>query len=89
MPVITGAASYPSDILEKLAAKGASIDAFDALALAEEAGSSKAVNIALLGRLARYLDIPYEKWTEAIAKTVAEKFVSINEKAFSLGYRSE
>ncbi len=89
MPVITGAASYPSDILEKLAAKGASIDAFDALALAEEAGSSKAVNIALLGRLARYLDIPYEKWTEAIAKTVAEKFVSINEKAFSLGYQSE
>lgn len=88
MPVITGAASYPSDILEKLAAKGAAIDEIDALSIASEAGSAKAVNIALLGRLARYLAIPYEKWTAAIAATVAEKFVAINEKAFALSYNA-
>ena len=42
MPVIIGAATYPTDILDTLASKGASIDAFDALSLAREAGSSKA-----------------------------------------------
>ena len=88
MPVITGVATYPTDILEKLAAKGAVIDSFDALSLAEEAGSSRAVNIALMGRLAKYLPISYEKWLCAIKNTVAPKFIAINEKAFSLGYNA-
>ena len=88
MPVIIGAATYPTDILESLKAKGAFVDAFDALSLAKEAGSSKAVNIALMGRLAKYLNIPYEKWITAIKNTVAPKFVEINEKAFSLGYNA-
>ncbi|MBO7740729.1 MAG: indolepyruvate oxidoreductase subunit beta [Clostridia bacterium] len=88
MPVIIGAATYPTDILEALKAKGAFVDAFDALSLAKEAGSSKAVNIALMGRLAKYLPIPYEKWIAAIKNTVAPKFVDINEKAFSLGYNA-
>ena len=88
MPVITGAAVYPDDILEKLAAKGATVDSFDALAIAQTAGSSRAVNIALMGRLAKYLPIPYEKWLTAIKNTVAPKFVEINEKAFALGYEA-
>ena len=40
MPVITGAASYPESLDEKMAAMGISLDAFDALSLAEEAGNS-------------------------------------------------
>ncbi len=86
MPVVIGAAEYPETILEDLSAKGIAIDAFDALALAEEAGSSRAVNIVLMGRLAKYLDIPYEKWMDAIAKSVKPQFVEINKKAFDLGY---
>lgn len=88
MPVITGVATYPTDILEKLADQGAAIDSFDALAIAEKAGSSRAVNIALMGRLAKYLTIPYEKWLNAIKNTVAPKFVALNETAFSLGYNA-
>ncbi len=89
MPVVIGAAEYPETILDELSAKGIAIDAFDALALAEQAGSSKAVNIVLMGRLAKYLDIPYEKWMEAIAKSVKPQFVEINKKAFDLGYNKE
>ena len=88
MPVIIGAAEYPTDILDKFASLGATVDAFDALAIATEAGSSRAVNIALMGRLAKYLSIPYEKWLTAIKNTVAPKFVEINEKAFALGYQA-
>ena len=88
MPVITGAMEYPSDLEGKIRAAGMDLDAFDALQLAEEAGSAKAVNIALMGRLAKYLNIPYEKWITAIKNTVAPKFVEINEKAFSLGYHA-
>jgi len=88
MPVIIGAATYPSDVLGELTAKGVSVDALDALTLAEQAGSSKAVNIVLMGRLAKYFDIPYEKWIEAIEKSVAPRFVEMNKKAFALGYNA-
>ena len=88
MPVITGVAQYPHDALEKLEALGITPDAIDALSLANEAGSSKAVNIVLMGRLAKYFDIPYEKWITAIENTVAPKFVVMNKKAFALGYNA-
>lgn len=88
MPVITGKAVYPSGILDELAAKGCRVDALDALKLAEEAGSSKAVNIVLMGRLAHHFDFTYEQWTTALEQTVALKFLELNRKAFALGYRS-
>lgn len=88
MPVIIGNAEYPCDILDKVEAKGVKIDSLDALALANEAGSSKAVNIVLMGRLAKHTEIPYEKWISAIEATVKPAFVELNKKAFELGFNS-
>ncbi len=85
MPVITGAAAYPENLIEKMEAAGAAVDAMDCLTLAEQAGSSKAVNIVLMGRLSRYFDIPEEKWQQAIRECVPPKFVELNLKAFALG----
>ncbi len=85
MPVITGAAAYPENLAEKMTAAGIDVDAFDALKLAEEAGSSKAVNIVLMGRLSRYFDIPESEWHAAIEKSVPAKFLEMNQKAFTLG----
>lgn len=85
MPVITGAASYPEGLLEKMAALGIQVDAMDCLSLANEAGSSKAVNIVLMGRLSKYFDIPVEKWQQAIRDCVPDRFAELNLKAFSLG----
>ena len=89
MPVIIGAAEYPENVIEEMIALGVDIDAIDALTPALEAGSAKAVNIVLMGRLARHFDIPREKWTAAIEQSVAPKFVEMNEKAFALGYDAE
>ena len=80
MPVIIGAAEYPENVIEEMIALGVDIDAIDALTPALEAGSAKAVNIVLMGRLARHFDIPREKWTAAIEQSVAPKFVEMNEK---------
>ena len=89
MPVIIGAAEYPENVIEEMIALGVDIAAIDALTPALEAGSAKAVNIVLMGRLARHFDIPREKWTAAIEQSVAPKFVEMNEKAFALGYDAE
>ena len=88
MPVIIGKAAYPTEILSELTAKDVLLDAIDALSLAETAGSAKAVNIVLMGRLARYLDIPREKWENAIRGGVKPAFVELNLRAFALGYDS-
>ena len=85
MPVITGAADYPENLLEKAQNLGIQVDAMECLALANEAGSSKAVNIVLMGRLSKYFDIPVEKWQQAIEECVPAKFVELNHKAFELG----
>ena len=86
MPVIIGNAEYPVNVLEELKGKGVFVDDIDALELAEKAGNVKSVNIVLMGRLAKYLDIDYDKWVEAIRNSVKPQFVDINIKAFELGF---
>ena len=85
MPVITGAAEYPEDLVRKMTDAGAKVDAFDALSLAEQAGSSKAVNIVLMGRLSNYFPFPKESWIRALEETVPERFLDLNRRAFELG----
>ena len=85
MPVIIGAAEYPQNLLEKMSAAGLDVDALDALSLAEQAGSPKAVNIVLMGHLSRYFDFAEEEWLEAIENCVPAKFLELNKTAFQLG----
>ena len=85
MPVITGAAEYPADLGDKMIAAGIDADVFDALSLAEQAGSSKAVNLVLLGRLSNYFPFSDEQWMHSIEQCVPAKFLELNKKAFELG----
>lgn len=85
MPVVTGAASYPENLVEKMEALGIAVDAMDCLSLATEAGSAKAVNLVLMGRLSKYFDISEDKWLKAIEECVPPKFLELNKKAFALG----
>ncbi len=85
MPVITGAQEYPQNLENKLKEMGINLDALDALSLAEKAGSSKAVNIVLMGRLSKQFDFTEEEWLAAIEQSVPPKFLELNKKAFALG----
>ena len=85
MPVIIGAAAYPENLTQKMTDAGIAVDAINALALAEEAGSAKAVNLVLLGRLSKYFDFSEDEWMDAIEKSVPAKFLELNKKAFLLG----
>lgn len=86
MPVLTGAMHYPENLLDEIRKTGAKVDALDCLKLADMAGSSKAVNLVLLGRLSHYFtDIKPESWQEAITECVPPKFLDLNRKAFDLG----
>ena len=85
MPVITGAATYPEDILGKLQNLGVAVIPVDALSLAEQAGSAKASNVVLMGVLSTKMGFDDKLWQDAIEQCVPAKFLELNKKAFELG----
>jgi len=86
MPVITGKAKYPENILEKIKANYHNSISVDALAIAKECGNIKAVNIVLLGLLASSTDIKKSVWIEAMKEVIPVKLFDVNMKAFEAGY---
>jgi len=86
MPVIAGTAEYPEGLIGKMEAAGAKVDAIDALSIAEQAGSSKATNIVLMGVFSKYVEeISKDEWVKAVEACVPAKFLELNRKAFEMG----
>lgn len=85
MPVIMGKAKYPEDIMETLEKDAGSLKAIDALSMAEECGTVKAVNVVLLGAASKDLPFDEDAWIKVIEENVKPKFVELNKKAFYMG----
>jgi len=85
MPVITGQAEYPKDLIGMMRDFGFEVTVVDGLALAEEAGSAKAVNLVLMGVMSNHFSFPEEAWQEAIDACVPPKVLELNRRAFALG----
>jgi indolepyruvate ferredoxin oxidoreductase beta subunit len=45
----------------------------------------RSINVAMLGLLAKHVEIPEEKWLDAIRGALKEKLVSVNIEAFKAG----
>ena len=86
MPVILGAAKYPEGILEKIQAAFANVTAVPALELARACGSVKAVNVVMIGVLAKNTAFGKDIWLDAIRANVKPQFLELNLKAFEAGY---
>ena len=87
MPVIIGAAKYPEHIIEKLESL-CNLISLDAGSLATEVGEPRAVNMVLMGVLAKDLALDEQLWLTAIEKSVPERFMPTNRKAFAVGYKA-
>lgn len=86
MPVVIGTTEYPDGVIDAVKAAGADVQAIDALALAVEAGTAKAVNVVLIGAMAKSMPLDKEIWIKALKESVPAKFLELNLKAFELGY---
>ena len=88
--VTTGSSKYPSlNALQTLIRKKtAKLIAFDAAAMAKEAGNVMSVNMVLLGALIQTGTVPLsaENIKEAIMKRTRKAFVESNLKAFDIGF---
>ena len=83
--VVTGAASYPEGIIEKLQKERKTI-VVEAMAEAKKLGTSKVFNVVVLGAAARHMTFSKEQWIQVIESTVPPKTVEINLQAFEAGY---
>lgn len=86
MPVITGARKYPEHIVEDLRERAGKVIVVPALAIAEEIGNLKTVNVVMIGALAKNLGIPFEKIDAALKAAVKPKLYEINRTALQRGY---
>jgi indolepyruvate ferredoxin oxidoreductase beta subunit len=88
--VSSGRDQYPdvSDMMQAMSRQVSNLIAYDARALAREAGSELSVNIVMLGTLMRHVKMPFdEKVVKEVLNTRTKKsFLEINLKAFDLGY---
>lgn len=85
MPVVTGVAKYPENIIENLS-KEHKVISVDAQAEALAMGNPRVFNVIILGVAAKRMDFPKEQWIDVIKKTVPPKTIDINVAAFERGY---
>lgn len=85
MTVVIGASTYPENIIAELE-KEHKVIAIDGMSIAKELGNSKVLNSVVLGLSAKHIGFTKEEWLDIVRKTVPQKTVEINEKAFLSGY---
>ncbi|RKD27280.1 indolepyruvate ferredoxin oxidoreductase beta subunit [Caminicella sporogenes DSM 14501] len=83
-PILAGKANYPEGIIEELKEK-ADVTVFKAADIAKELGNIRTMNVVMVGALVKALGLDDIDWEEVIKKTVKEKFIDINIKAFKKG----
>ncbi|WP_018249667.1 indolepyruvate oxidoreductase subunit beta [Orenia marismortui] len=86
MPVITGQKDYPKDLITKLESSNINLISVDALNMAISVNNIKTVNVVLIGIMAQQTKISKKEWLEAITEIVPQKFLTVNLRAFELGY---
>lgn len=85
LPVLTGAATYPDGVVEKLRAEVPDIKVFNAGAIASELGNIKAQNVVLLGALVKALGLEDLDWKSVLTSLVPPKLLELNLRAFDAG----
>jgi indolepyruvate ferredoxin oxidoreductase beta subunit len=86
LPVISGAATYPADLAERMASYPVSLHPIDADAAAEQLGHPRVMNVVILGALIKLLKLTdLVDWQEQVAAAVRPQFREVNQKALQMG----
>jgi indolepyruvate ferredoxin oxidoreductase, beta subunit len=83
--VASGVTAYPDGLEEQIRSRCAHAVLMEALDLARKAGSTRAVNLAMLGALSTQLPFAVDAWHECVSKRVPPKTLETNWAAFLAG----
>lgn len=87
LPVMSGKAKYPVDIIDKIRGIVPSALKVDASDIAINCGDVKVANIVLVGVLSKVMGLPVDEVEKAITAMVPSKFLELNIKAFHEGLK--
>lgn len=85
MPVISGVAEYPDDILKQPWDTCSDLYVLGAVSIAEKTGDTKVFNVVILGILARFMDIEMDFWTNVLERTIPQRFLELNFRVLKPG----
>lgn len=88
MPVVIGKAKYPADLESFLNGCGAKVRLFNAYAQALSAGSTKCLNMVMLGAWAKTAGFDESECLDVVSANVPQKFLEINRNGFMRGYNA-
>jgi indolepyruvate ferredoxin oxidoreductase, beta subunit len=86
--VSMGLEDYPTDIPARLKEKFKNFILIEGIALAQQAGNPKALNVVFLGALSRYLNLEEKMWVKTIQEQFPQALREVNKKGFYLGRES-
>ena len=84
MPITSGQAEYPQGIIEELK-RVADTTVIDANKEAEKIGSSKVMNMILLGTIIGSMDLTHIDWDQILTENVKPQFIELNKAAIRRG----
>lgn len=87
-PVLSGDASYPTDIEQFFIDRNIKCIKVDALEFARDSGFSKAANVVMMGAFAAVSEFSLEAYKKSLETNIPARFLEGNRKAFMLGYDS-
>ncbi len=82
---LSGQGYCPEDMLQYMRDLGIRLVVLDGEDICRSCGSSKVLNVALLGAVSKVLDLPGGALEAAVAAVVPGRFMQINKKAFAAG----
>ncbi len=85
LTVSSGQAQYPPNTNKLLMKTFSRLQIVEGVKMAQDLGNARTSNVILIGLLSNYLPFKIEIWKNVIKKSVKERFVDINLKAFELG----
>lgn len=85
LPVMSGKAKYPDDIVDRIQALIPDTLVVDAASTAIACGNVKAANVVLLGVLTAAIHLPVHEVEKAIEHVVPAKALDVNLQAFKAG----
>ncbi len=85
MPVLTGQMTYPDDLADWLDHHSNACCLVETGPALKILGSSRVLNVVMLGVLSQYLTFDAETWQNSLKATVKPQHVDLNLHAFELG----
>ncbi|AOQ24801.1 hypothetical protein MTAT_03950 [Moorella thermoacetica] len=89
LPVITGKATYPEGIPERLKSFDLTLYSIPAASVARELGNNRVMNIIMLGAMIALTGLEQLiSWVDIVREAVRPQYQDLNQRAFEMGLRT-